>query len=69
MSGFFYTYKIPTILILVWVLGLVTWVTMQVFSATPPVISMGTASAFSAILGLPAIAVGLWKWRNTGETK
>ena len=64
MSGFFYKYKIPTLMMLLWVIGIVTFATIRTFSETPPVISMGTASAFGALLGLPAIAVGLWRWRN-----
>ena len=39
------------------------WVLWRVFGDSPPVISAGTAAAFSAFFGLPLATIALWKWR------
>lgn len=51
-------------LIILWALGLTTWVTLRVFGAQPPDIPGGTAAAFATLFALPATAAGLWKWRH-----
>ena len=63
-------HAVITLLIILWALGLTTWVTWRVFGDDPPVITATTAAAFATLFALPALAVGLWKWRhdrNGGE--
>jgi hypothetical protein len=38
-----------------------------VFSNSPPDIPTGTVAAFGTLFGLPALVIGLWKWRNGGD--
>ena len=64
MMAWMNQHKILTALIVVWLLGLVTWPTYRVFSENPPEIAAGTATALATVYGLPAIAVALWKWRG-----
>ena len=64
MMAWMNQHKIPTALIVLWMLGLVTWVTLRVFGENPPDIPGSTATALGMVYGLPAIAVGLWKWRG-----
>ena len=49
--------------IVFWMLGLLTWVTWVTFT-DPPDIPTGTATLVGVVYGLPALAVGLWKWRG-----
>jgi hypothetical protein len=51
-----------TVLIVIWALCLTTWVTLRVFGEAPPMIEMGTATAYATLFGLPALAVKLWQW-------
>lgn len=70
MSGlisFMYKHGVITTLIVLWALVLVTWVTWRVFGDSPPDIPASTVGAFTAVFGLPAIVIGLWKWRNGGD--
>jgi hypothetical protein len=53
-----------TVFFVSWMFGIVSWVTWRVFSPEPPVISGTTAAALATVYGLPAVAVGLWKWRG-----
>jgi|TARA_A100000171_G_scaffold51185_1_gene64733 hypothetical protein len=59
-----------TLGLVIWGLTLVTWVTWRVFGDSPPDIPMGTATAFGAVFGLPAVLAGAWKayrdWRGRG---
>jgi len=57
-----YNNAIISILIMVWAISLTTFVVVMTW-LYPPVISMGTASAFATFFSLPALAVGLYKWR------
>jgi len=68
MMDFIYRHKIITALLVLHSLSLVTWVTIRVFGDNPPEISAGTATALTAVYGLPALAYGLWKWRG-GKVK
>ena len=52
-----------TTLIVLWALGLVTWVTYVVFS-DPPNIPPSTAGVVATIYALPALAFGLWQWKG-----
>lgn len=50
-----------TLFLTAYVMGLVGWVTWIVFT-NPPTIPGGTAAAYGSLLGLPAVAVGLYQW-------
>ena len=52
-----------TITVILWAVGLTTWVTWRVFGDNPPDIPTGTAAAFATLFGLPTLAVGFWKWK------
>jgi hypothetical protein len=52
-----------TALLVLWMMGLVTWVTWVVFT-DPPEIPATTAGVVATIYALPGVAVGLWKWRG-----
>lgn len=53
-----------TILVVLWTLGIVTFVTIQVFSDTPPDIPGGTVTAFGAVLSsILAVGFTFYKWR------
>lgn len=62
--GFLQRHGIIVTLVIIWGIALTTWVTLQVFSSTPPNIPTGTAAAYATLFGLPGIAVGLWKWKS-----
>ena len=62
-----YQHAIVTLLLILWSICLISWVVWRVFGDNPPEISGGTATAFATVFGLPALVVGLWKWRNGGE--
>lgn len=66
MSEFLYRHKIASGLVLIWTIALVSWVTYQVFVDITK-ITMQAAGAYATLFGLPAISVGLWKWRNGGD--
>jgi len=55
-----YETGIPTLTFLVYAVSLVGYATYRVFSPEPPIISVGTASAYASLLALPAVAVGLY---------
>lgn len=65
-------HAVVPLVLTIWGLALVTWVTGRVFGEQPPDISMGTATAFGAVFGLPALLAGLWKayreWRGRGTS-
>ncbi len=56
-------HKLITFMVLLWAMFMVSWATWIIFTK-PPVISAGTASAYATLLGLPAAAIGLYKWRR-----
>lgn len=63
MIGWFEQHKFLAYLFLLWAMSIVTLVTIRVFFFTPE-ISGGTAGALATVYGLPALAVGLYKWRG-----
>lgn len=72
MSRFFsfmQRHGIIVTLVIVWGLCLTTFVTVRVFSDAPPNVPTGTAAAFATVFGLPALAVGFWKWRTDKDSK
>lgn len=64
LQRWLYKHAIITVLLIIWCIGLVTWVTYRVFSDNPPDIPTGTVAAFGTLFGLPTLVIGLWKWRN-----
>ena len=68
MPNFFYKSAIITTFFVLWAIGIITFVTVVTFLFTPD-IPMGTATALGAVYGLPAIAVGLYKWRVEKSAK
>lgn len=68
MSNFFYKHAIVSILLVIWMVALTSWVTYQVF-ADLKAITTQAAAAYGTLFGLPAIAIGLWKWRNSKDDK
>ena len=67
--GWVYKNGIITLLVVLVFLSIILWVTYRVFGDNPPVIGAGTVSALATVYGLPAIAVGLWKWRTGKDEK
>lgn len=63
MSEFIYRHKIASSVVLIWTIALVTWVTHQVFFDITK-ITMPVAGAYATLFGLPALAIGLYQWRN-----
>jgi hypothetical protein len=55
------------VVVLLFVGCLVGWVTFRVFGDAPPDIPGGTAAAYGALLGLPAVGVALYKWAHGRE--
>jgi len=57
-------HRIISGIVILWSLGIVTFVTWAVF-IDPPDIKGGTAAALATVYGLPALAVSLVKWRGS----
>jgi hypothetical protein len=53
-----------SLVVILWAITLTTWVTIRVFGDSPPDVPTGTAAALATVFGLPAIGVGIWKWRR-----
>lgn len=53
-----------TLIAVVWVLALVTWVTLVVFDR-PVEVPGGTAAAYATMLGIPAIVIGFYQWARS----
>lgn len=49
-------------IIMVYSLGWGGWIIWRVFGDNPPIITMGTATAFATAFALPLGAIQLWKW-------
>ena len=49
-------------MVIIWAITLTTWVTIRVFGDSPP--DVPTGAALATVFGLPAIGVGIWKWRR-----
>lgn len=59
-----------TAALVLWCVGLTTWVVCRVFGVSPPDIPGGTAAALSAVLGIPPAVFGLYQWaRNRRENR
>jgi len=64
MPNILYKYGILSSLMMIWMMGIVTYVTYQVFNDITQ-ISAAATTAYATLFGLPAIAIGVWKWRNS----
>lgn len=69
LIGFMHRHGVITLMVIVWGIFLTTYVTVRVFSDTPPNVPTGTAAAFTTLFGLPSLAIGLWKWRTDRDSK
>ena len=49
-------------LVLLWACALITWTVIEVFKRTPHV-PLDTAGALTTVVGILAVAVGLYEWR------
>lgn len=58
-----YKNAIVTLLVVLWGLLLVTWVTYKMFE-DPSAITLPATTAYATLFSIPALVVGLWKWRN-----
>lgn len=65
MASLLYKYHIVSTALLVWIIVMATWVLLRVFGENPPDISMGTATALGTVLGVPAVAIEFYRWRNS----
>jgi len=66
MSNFLHKYRIISTLFIVWAMVMVTVAICFTF-INPPDIPLGTVTALGSVLGLPAVAVGLYQWRNKSD--
>lgn len=65
---FVHKHGLVAILVLLWSVGVTTYIVLRVFSDNPPEISNGTVAALSAVLtSLLAVGYGFYKWRVTGK--
>jgi hypothetical protein len=64
MTNFIYKYGILSTAAAVWAMALTSWATFHMFWDIS-LITAAAVSAYTALLGLPAIGIGLYKWRNT----
>lgn len=64
----FNQHKLIRRLTVLWAIGLITWVTVQVFSELASMTS-AVVSALGLIIGLLATAIGLYQWSRNREDK
>lgn len=55
--------KIISAILVIWTYGLLTWVVFKVF-ADVTLINAAVVSALASAVGIPAVAVGIFKWRR-----
>ncbi len=55
--------KIISAILVLWTYGLVTWVVYKVFDDVT-LINATVTSALTVVIGIPAVAIGLFKWRR-----
>ena len=68
MTNIIYKYGIGTALVVLWSMGIVSYATYQIFLDVTK-ITASVVAAYSALLGLPTVTLGLYKWRNTDASK
>ena len=64
MGDWFWRNKVVSLFVVLWAIGLVTYITLRLFDSVDAITSEAVA-AYTALLGVPAAAFGLWKWRNS----
>lgn len=62
MSSWLYRHRVVSTVVVLWALGVVTYATLRVFGVVTEV-NAAVVSAYTALLGIPAAAFGLWQWR------
>lgn len=55
--------KILSSILVLWTYGLMTWVVFKVFDDVT-LINAAVTSALTVVVGVPAVAIGLFKWRR-----
>ncbi len=55
--------KIISAILVLWTYGLMTWVVYRVFDDVT-LINAAVTGALTAVVGIPAVAIGLFKWRR-----
>jgi len=55
--------KILSAILVLWTYGLMTWVVYKVFDDVT-LINAAVTSALTVVVGIPAVAIGLFKWRR-----
>jgi len=58
--------KIVSAVLVLWTYTLMSWAVYKVFDDIT-LITASVASALTAVIGIPAVAIGLFKWRR-GKT-
>lgn len=66
MTNFIYKHGILSAIFLIWAMIVVSYATGMMF-ADISVITTQAVAAYSALLGIPATAVALYKWRNSNN--
>lgn len=66
MFAYIERHKILSSILVLWTYGLVTWVVYRIFDDVT-LINTAVVAALTAVLGIPAVAVGLFKWRRGGK--
>jgi len=59
--------KIVSLILVLWTYGLMTWVVYRVFDDVT-LINGAVTAAMTAVVGIPAVAIGLFKWRRGGSS-
>jgi hypothetical protein len=59
-------YKVISAILVIWTYLLVTWVVYRVFEDLT-LINAAVVSALGTVVGIPAAAVALFKWRRGGS--
>lgn len=62
MKDWIYNNAVVARLVVIWACALTTFVVVVTWLC-PPNIPVGTATAFATFFSLPALGIGLYKWR------
>lgn len=60
-------HKILSSILVLWTYGLMTWVVYRVFDDVT-LINGAVNGALTVVVGIPAVAIGLFKWRRGGSS-
>lgn len=63
MTNFVYKYGLMSILLVLWAMGITSYATVQIFRDIAA-ITPSAVSAYATLVGIPTIAVGVYKWRH-----